>query len=71
MEQEMKQEGTIHLEILEQKIDHLQKTVNQVRRYFLISTIITVVIFVLPLIVMIFAIPYIINTYSNLYEGLI
>lgn len=67
----MEQEEIIYLELLEKKIDHLQKTVNQVRRYFLITAIVTIVMFVLPLIAMIFAIPYIINTYSSLYEGLI
>ena len=67
----MEQEEVTYLEILEKKIDHLQKTVNQVRRYFLITTVITIIMFVLPLIVMIFAIPYVISTYSSMYEGLL
>ena len=67
----MEQEDITYFEILEKKIDHLQKTVDQVRRYFLITTVITIVMVILPIILMIFIIPHVINTYSGLYEGLL
>jgi hypothetical protein len=62
------------LQTLEEKIDAMQKTVNALRRYFLISTILTVVFFVLPLIVAVVAVPYIIGQYTdtmNVYQGLL
>ena len=59
------------LEKLEKKIDAMYKVVRSLRRYFLISAILTVVFFVLPLIIAVIAIPYMIETLSGLYGGLI
>ncbi|MCK5591332.1 MAG: hypothetical protein KAI72_05195 [Candidatus Pacebacteria bacterium] len=67
----MEQDISARLEVLEKKIDHMYQSIEKIRKYFLVSTIITVVMFVLPLIVLIFAIPYIIHTFSGLYEGLL
>lgn len=48
------------------KIDAIYKSVEKTRKYFQWTLIITVVVFVLPLILMVFAIPSFISTYSNL-----
>ena len=55
----------------EKKIDAMYGSVRKMQQYFKWTLIITIVLFILPLIMMIFAIPYIINTYSSLYEGLL
>jgi TRAP-type mannitol/chloroaromatic compound transport system permease small subunit len=67
----MEQDILTRLEILEKKIDMMYVTVDKLRRYFLVSTILTVVFFVLPLIIAVIAIPFMINTVTNMYGGLL
>lgn len=49
---------------LEEKIDSIWKSVEKTRKYFLITMWSTVVVVVLPLILMLFAIPAMINNLS-------
>lgn len=58
------------LKVLEEKIDAVHRSSESIRRYFKWTFIVTIVFFVLPLIVSLFAIPYFISTYSSLYSGL-
>jgi TRAP-type mannitol/chloroaromatic compound transport system permease small subunit len=67
----MEQDILTRLEILEKKIDMMYVTVDKLRRYFLVSTILTVVFFVLPLIIAVIAIPFMINTVTDMYGGLL
>ena len=50
---------------LEQKINAIYVSVEKTRKYFLWTMIITIALFVLPLIGLVFAIPSFINTYAN------
>ena len=50
----------------DEKIDAIYKSVEKTRKYILIVTIATVVVFVLPLIGLMFAIPSFISSYSDL-----
>ncbi|MFZ2970731.1 MAG: hypothetical protein WA063_06285 [Minisyncoccia bacterium] len=62
------------LEILKQNQEMIAKTyasAEKMRKYFLYSLLITIVMFVLPLIGLIIVIPMFINTYVNTYQGLI
>jgi len=43
---------------LEQKIDSIYKSVEKTRKYFLWTLIVSIVLFVLPLVALIFVIPY-------------
>lgn len=52
--------------LLEQKIDAVYRSVEKTRKYFLWTMIATVVVFVLPLIGLMFAIPSFISTYSEI-----
>ncbi len=52
------------------KIDAIYKSVEKTRKYFLWTMIITIVLFVLPLIGLIFIIPSFISTYTQQLEGL-
>lgn len=52
--------------LLEQKVDAMYVSVEKVRKYFLWTGIITVVLFVLPLIGLFFAIPTFLNSYVQL-----
>ena len=54
------------LAVLEQKVDAMYSSVEKLRKYFLWTGIITVVLFVVPLIGLAFAIPSFINSYANL-----
>lgn len=54
-----------------EKIDALMQVVDKMRKYFLAIIWITVALFVLPLIAMIFIIPIFLNTYLGSLEGLI
>ncbi|MFA7252844.1 MAG: hypothetical protein WC027_03220 [Candidatus Paceibacterota bacterium] len=55
---------------LEEKIEKTYISVEKTRKYFQWTLIITVVIVVLPLILMLFAIPSFISTYSTMLGGL-
>lgn len=54
------------LAALETKIDAMYATVEKLRKYFLWTGIITVILFVLPLIGLMFAIPSFLQSYSDL-----
>lgn len=58
------------LEEQQVKIDQLYVSVEKMRKYFLWTLIISVLVIVLPLIGLIFAIPNFLSLYSNLGSGL-
>ena len=60
-------EVTTRLAALEEKVDHVRKITDRLYKIFLIVLIASVVMFVLPLIGMIFVIPKVITTYSSLF----
>jgi TRAP-type mannitol/chloroaromatic compound transport system permease small subunit len=62
----MELEFTTRLTVLEQKIDAMYASVEKLRKYFLWTGIITVVLFVLPLIGLVFAVPSFIKSYSQI-----
>ena len=47
------------------KLDEVFKSVEKMRKYFLWTLVISVVVFVLPLIGLVFAIPTFLNMYSS------
>ena len=51
---------------LERKIDAIYVSAEKTRKYFLGTLVVTVILFVLPLIGLVFAIPTFISTYSQL-----
>jgi hypothetical protein len=51
---------------LEQKIDSVYQSTEKTRKYFLYTLIATVVVFVLPLIGLMFALPSFFATYSEI-----
>lgn len=55
---------------LEEQIGKIYISVEKTRKYFQWTLIITVIVFVLPLLLMVFAIPSFIRTYSSLMNGL-
>lgn len=59
------------LQIMEQKIDAIYASVEKTRKYFLWTMIGTLVTFVLPLIGVMFAIPWFLNVMMNQYQGLL
>lgn len=71
MDDEILQRLEARLLASEEKINAIYESVRKMQQYFKWTLIITIVLFILPLIVMIFAIPYIIDMYSGLYEGLL
>jgi len=54
------------LSALQQKVDAMYASVEKLRKYFLWTGIISVALFVLPLIGLVFAIPAFLNTYSQI-----
>lgn len=54
----------------EEKINKIYISVEKTRKYFFWTTVITIALFVLPLIGLAFAIPSFINTYSTQIQGL-
>lgn len=57
---------------LEKKVDAIYVSVEKTRKYFLWTLILTLVIFFLPLIGLIFAVPFFLNTLtSGLLENLL
>lgn len=55
------------LEMLEKKNDAVYETVKKTQRYFMWTLIITVALFVLPLIALIFIIPTFIGSINSIY----
>lgn len=55
---------------LEAKVDAIYISVEKTRKYFLWTMIITVALFVLPLIGLLFAIPAFINNYVGGMQGI-
>ena len=53
------------LAIQEEKIDKIYASVEKMRKYFMWTLIITVVLFVVPLIGLIFVIPQFLSTYTQ------
>ena len=62
MEEDLRQ----RLETLEKKIDAVYTSSEKTRKYFLWVLIASVVVFVLPLIGLMFAIPSFISTYNDI-----
>ena len=58
------------IKILEDKIDNLQQSVDKIRKIFFWTFVITVALFVLPLLGLIFIIPQFLSTYSGALNGL-
>lgn len=62
----MEPDLTTRLTVLEQKIDAMYASVEKLRKYFLWTGIVTVALFVLPLIGLFFAIPSFLSSYSQI-----
>ncbi len=67
----MDQQLQLRLQTLEQKIDAIYVSAEKTRKYILSMVVITVVTLVLPLLIMIVAIPSFIGSYSNQYGDLL
>ena len=61
----MDQTNLQKIEALEKKIDKIYESVEKTRTYFKWTLIITVALFIIPLIGLVFAIPSFLNTYSQ------
>jgi type IV secretory pathway component VirB8 len=55
---------------LEEKINNIYISVEKTRKYFLWTMIITIVLFVLPIIGIIFILPSFLNTYLSNFNSL-
>jgi hypothetical protein len=65
-------EPQIHEKIaqLEAKIDKIFASVEKTRKYFLWTMIVTLVLFILPLIAMVFVIPSFLTSYTSTLQDL-
>ncbi len=59
------------LQILEQKIDAAYVSAEKTRKYILAMVVVTIVTFVVPLLIMVIAIPSFIGSYTSSYEELL
>ena len=66
MEQEIKK----RLDMQDELLQKIYKSVEKTRKYFLATLIVTFVTFVLPLIALIFVLPWFINTYISSLGGI-
>ncbi len=64
------QDIATRLSVLETKLDQIYASTEKTRTYFLWTIIISVVVFVLPLVVLMFAAPAFISSYSAQLESL-
>lgn len=67
----MENQILLKMEAQDTKIDAIFTSVEKTRKYFLITMWITVIMFVLPLIGLVVAIPMFINSYLGSFEGLL
>lgn len=70
MSKNMEQELLDRLSRQDQKLEQIYISVEKTRKYFLWTLIITFVTFVLPLIGLVFAIPFFLSTFSGVMGGL-
>jgi CHASE3 domain sensor protein len=66
----MEQEILKKIEELEKKVEAVYQSAEKTRKYFLWTLIITAVVIILPLLVMLFVIPSLLNIYSPANLGL-
>ena len=66
MDEEIKQK----IEEQSVKIDAIYKSVEKTRKYFQITLWITILLFVLPLVALIFIVPSFLSSYTNALGGL-
>ncbi|MBT4516684.1 MAG: hypothetical protein HOC78_02205 [Candidatus Komeilibacteria bacterium] len=59
------------IEELELKVNEIYKITNAAKKMFLWSVVLSVLLFVIPLIILIIAWPTIIATFSGAYSGLL
>lgn len=59
------------LEAQEAKLEQIWQSVEKTRKYFLITMWTTIVCVALPLVLLIFALPFAINAILGQYEGLL
>jgi hypothetical protein len=62
----MEPELSQRIAVLEQKIDAVSSSVEKIRKYFLWTGIVTLALFILPLIGLAFAIPSFLTSYSQI-----
>lgn len=67
----MESELQNRLQAQDEKLEKIWQSVEKTRKYFLILVWLTIILFVLPLVGMLFAIPAFINSYLGTLEGLI
>ena len=67
----MEQDTQVKITELETKIAVLETSVHKIRTYFKIIVWVSVIMFVLPLLGMLIAIPAFLNTYNSALGGLI
>lgn len=67
----MDQELAARLDAQDKKLDAIYVSVEKTRKYFLWTMIGSVVMFVLPLIGIMIAIPWLLSTLSGAYSGLL
>ena len=70
MQEDMQGESMKRLADLEAKIDAIYISVEKTRKYFMWTLIISVALFVLPLIGLVFAIPAFMNNYMGSLQGM-
>lgn len=64
----MEEEILKKIEENQKKLDRIYTSVEKTRKYFLATLIISIVVFVLPLIGLIFVIPWFLNTLTSAYS---
>lgn len=67
----MKEKILQKLEEQDKKINAIYKSVEQTRKMFLTTMIVSAVTFILPLVGLLFVIPWFIHIMSNAYQGLL
>ena len=64
----MEQDLLEHLVLQEKKLDAIYASVEKTRKYFLWTLVATAITFVLPLIGIVIAIPWLLSTLSSAYQ---
>lgn len=67
----MDQELSARLDAQDRKLDAIYVSVEKTRKYFLWTLIASIVMFVLPLLGIMIAIPWLLSTLSGAYSGLL
>jgi type IV secretory pathway component VirB8 len=69
-EQSIEKEILVRINALSIEVDEVLEAVRKMKRYMMLTFVISILVIVVPLIGLVFAVPYILSVMTSMYSGL-